>query len=89
MDYKYKPGDVVRVRADLKYNTDYYMRSGPKANAALIAVSNMVNLAGKIVHISEYSSSCEYRVKEDSEHWRWTDEMFEDSTNGIVFQSLL
>lgn len=89
MDYKYKPGDAVRVRFDLKYNTDYYMRSGPKANTALIAVSNMVDLAGKIVHISEYSASGEYRVEEDSERWRWTDEMFEDSTNGISFQSLL
>lgn len=89
MDYKYKPGDAVRVRADLKYNTDYYMRSGPKANTALIAVSNMVDLAGKIVHISKYSPSREYRVKEDSEMWRWTDEMFEDSTSGIIFQSLL
>lgn len=89
MDYKYKPGDAVRVRSDLKYNTDYYMRSGPKANTALIAVDNMVNLAGKIVHISEYSSGGQYRVKEDSERWRWTDEMFEDSTSGIIFQSLL
>lgn len=89
MDYKYKPGDAVRVRSDLKYNTDYFMWSGPKPNTALIAVSNMVDLAGKIVHISEYSASGEYRVKEDGERWRWTDEMFEDSTNGISFQSLL
>ena len=89
MDYKYKPGDVVRVRSDLTYNTDYYMRSGPKANTALIAVSNMAKLAGKIVHISEYSASGEYRVEEDNEQWRWTDEMFEDSTSGIIFQSLL
>lgn len=89
MDYKYKPGDAVRVRFDLKYNTDYFMWSGPKANTALIAVSNMVDLAGKIVHISEYSTSGEYRVEEDSERWRWTDEMFENSTNGISFQSLL
>lgn len=89
MDYKYKPGDAVRVRSDLKYNTNYFMWSGPKPNTALIAVSNMVDLAGKIVHISEYSASGEYRVEEDSERWRWTDEMFEDSTNGISFQSLL
>lgn len=89
MDYKYKPGDAVRVRFDLKYNTDYYMRSGPKANTALIAVINMVDLAGKIVHISEYSARGEYLLEEDSERWRWTDEMFEDSTNGISFQSLL
>lgn len=89
MDYKYKPGDAVRVRADLKYNTDYYMRSGPNKDAALIAVSNMVNLAGKIVHITDYSASGQYRVEEDSERWRWTDEMFEGSTRGIIFQSLL
>ena len=89
MDYKYKSGDAVRVRADLKYNTDYYMRSGPNKDTALIAVGNMVDLAGKIVHISEYTANGEYRVEEDGESWRWTDEMFEDSTNGIVFQSLL
>ena len=89
MDYKYKPGDTVSVRADLKYNTDYYMRSGPNKDTALIAVSNMVDLAGKIVHISEYSASGQYRVEEDSDRWRWTDEMFEDSTSGIIFQSLL
>lgn len=91
MDFRYKPGDAVRVRSDLKYGADYWMRSGPKENdSALIAVDNMINFAGKTVHISEYSQSDEYRIKEDGERWRWTDEMFDGLATDIMnFQSLL
>lgn len=77
MEYRYKPGDAVFVRPDLKYSPGYWMRSGKNENMEhLAAVGDMLNFADKIVHISGYSRSGSYHIKEDSERWRWTDDMF-------------
>lgn len=90
MDYKYKVGDAVRVRSDLNYDAEYSMRSGPSKNEdTLIAVDNMVDFAGKIVHIFRYSLYNDYRIEEDGGKRRWTDDMFVGPVDGVSFTSLL
>lgn len=69
---KYKVGDKVRVRKDLKAGERYY--SADKTYNDQIAPP-MLKMAGKEVTISETYGVC-YRIKEFD--WNWTDEMFED-----------
>lgn len=64
---KYKVGDRVRVRSDLKEIDDYRVY-GIGTN------SEMVRMAGKVVTISHVGSSS-YRIEEYG--YLWTDEMFE------------
>lgn len=90
MDFKYKLGQAVRVRPDLQDGgVEYYMFSGPEANKKTeCATWDMCELAGKIVHISQHSGSL-YRVKEDTNDWNWSDEMFDGSVGVTNFISLL
>ena len=89
-NFRYKPGDAYRVRPDLSYDTEYRMRSGPKENDDdLIIVNNMIDFAGKIVHISKYTLLNDYRIEEDAYRYRWTDDMFAGPADGVTFQSLL
>ena len=68
---KYKVGDKVRVRKDLKKGTYYYMSDKTIANDA---TQSMIDLAGKTVTI--YGTHLnQYRIKECS--FEWTDDMFE------------
>lgn len=77
MEYRYKPEDAVFVRSDLKRGHDYLMRSGVNENKqCLVAIGDMLNFAGKMVHISGYSRDGFYYIKEDPGQWCWTDEMF-------------
>ena len=69
---KYKVGDVVEVRADLKCGVEYHMMDHKESDSA---VEEMLKLRGKNVTIAGYSAN-EYRIKEDDEEWHWTDEMF-------------
>lgn len=62
---KYKVGDKVRVRSDLKACEQY---------GANIATNSMERLAGKIVTISRVGYA-HYLV--DGMNYNWTDEMFE------------
>ena len=64
---KYKIGDKVRVRKDLKVGGSY----GVYFN------DDMANFIGKEVTI-DCVGSLGYRIKEDKFNWSWTDEMFED-----------
>ena len=90
MDYRYKPGDAVRVRSDLGYDITYSMRSGPGENSdSIVAVDHMVDFAGKIVHISKYTYLNDYRIKEDEHLYRWADDMFDGPADGVSFRSLL
>lgn len=65
---KFKVGDVVRVKSDLK-EQDY---------GDLDVVSKMLEFKGKIVYISKvFDEYNEYQIKEDGEKWSWNDEMLE------------
>lgn len=81
MDYKYTPGDRVRVIDMFESRRNYYMRSGPKANVAYHSPGSSVipirlDLQGKIVTIASIDSSHRYRINEDKKGYSWTDEMF-------------
>lgn len=74
MDYKYKLGEAVLIRNDLKKNKRYDMVSGPYAyDWNNIVNEEMCKHAGELVHISEYRNN-QYRLKELD--FYWTDEMF-------------
>lgn len=63
---KYKVGDKVRVRKDLEEDKRY----GDDC-----VVSDMMQMRGIEVTISEIINNTKYRIKECA--WSWTDEMFE------------
>lgn len=67
---KYKVGDKVRGRSDLKENTRYGKQ---------IFSPDMRPFLGKIVEISEILIENLYHIKETEggREWFWTDEMFE------------
>ena len=66
---KYKEGDVVRIRSDLKVDYDNGI------------VEEMVELAGKTATIEEVdddgSSKLCYKIDADKEFYWWSDECFE------------
>ena len=64
---KYKVGDKVRVRRDLKNDVGYGSRH---------TVKEMMDYKGNVVTISEVRTNC-YWIEEDKKAWDWTDEMFE------------
>ena len=77
MDYRYKPGDKVRVKECLYFDEGYLMRSGPSPNIAAGFVPDMGKFCGKIVMISGYRKD-RYQLEEDTMNWLWTDDMFEN-----------
>ena len=88
MDYLYKPGDVVRIRKDLRAGHSYYMKSGPYGGQENDYVSEeMMAMRGKLVHIDHISSSGSYKIKECN--GLWDDEMFEITTHQLRCKSLL
>ena len=64
---KYQVGDKILVRPDLEENKKY----GDK-----VVISDMLYFKGKIVTIEHVDYHNHYRIKEDSNQWHWTDEMF-------------
>ena len=64
---KYKIGDKVLVRSDLKEGKKY----GDE-----VVISDMLFFRGKIVTIEHIDHPNCYRIKEDPDRWNWTDEMF-------------
>lgn len=86
MDYKYKVGQRVRIRADLNTKQSYRMKSGPDYKYGSNSTNDdMMRFRGKFVHIKETDGG-QYLLKEVS--WHWTDEMFEPESR-IVCKSLL
>ena len=71
---KYKPGDRVRVRSDLKVGRQYYMADKSTSDRW---VGRMESFAGKVVTIDYILTCGKYRVKE-CPSYNWTDGMFED-----------
>lgn len=73
-EMKYKAGDKVRVRSDLKNDVSY---------GSQCTVEEMMDYKGSVVTISEVGQTC-YQIEGDEEGWSWTDEMFE----GLVEEEL-
>ena len=63
---KYKIGDKVLIREDLIKYEKYGGQS---------FVASMTPFKGKVVTIYDIVDD-DYRIKEDNQNWRWTDEMF-------------
>lgn len=92
MEFRYKPGDKVIVRSDLSADeTKYYMKSGPKEeNDFAYVCYEMKKFCGQVVHIKEYAYGDRYFIKEDPDHYSWTDEMFVGfDDDSVKFRSLL
>lgn len=90
MDYRYKIGEAVLVRDDLKYGASYNMMSGPypKDNRNIVTLG-MSDLHGQLVHIKAYTYTGQYLVKE-TRSFRWTDDMFSGPVgNECYCESLL
>lgn len=89
MDYKYKPGDRVRVIDKFEKGENHYMSSG-KCSILTIGVSlpTRKRLAGKIVTISGYRLDG-YTIEESNRNIIWTDDMFIGMTKCLVCRSLL
>lgn len=68
---KYKVGDKVRVRSDLKAGEYYNM---------CLAVSKMEEFSGKnvtIEKVNDYDELARYKIKEDPLNYWWSDDMFD------------
>ena len=71
---KYKVGDKVKVRSDLKEG---------ELESGMFVTRNMAELAGKTLTISDLSyNGTRYDIKESGGFW--TDEMFEEGGEEIV-----
>ena len=68
---KYKVGDKVRVKNDIKTGKDYYMEGSKRERNTVIR--EMLEMAGQIVTITEVWG--QYYIEECG--CSWTDEMFE------------
>lgn len=66
-DMKYKVGNRVMVRSDLKNNKMYGVQA---------FVKDMEQYKGKEITILKHDNGY-YKIKEDEGYWNWTDEMFE------------
>lgn len=75
---KFKPGDKVRVKSDLvvsKEDEVYY--SMENSTDSDIITEEMACMLGKECTIQSVNSGG-YKLKEDTNYWNWTDEMFEE-----------
>ena len=85
-EYRYKPGDKVRVKYPLE-NDVYSMESGPSSGVKVGVVPDMLRQQGRIVTIKGYRAD-RYTLQEDMYNRVWVDQMFEP-VGGVNFQSLL
>lgn len=76
---KYKVGDKVKVRSDLKEDTMY---------GGQTFVDCMVKYMGKIMTVKQVYGKC-YSLEEDGEKWAWTDEMFEGLSKSMLEPCML
>lgn len=69
---RFKVGDKVRVRSDLKVGGKYCMADGKVDDSF---VGSMRDMCGKVVTIKRITDFGKYSIEECI--WNWTDEMFE------------
>ena len=74
---KYKVGDRVVVKEDLRKHGKYFMESG--IDNSNTATDEMVKLRGKVVTITDISGNGQYVINNQKGRFSflWTDEMFE------------
>lgn len=74
----YKPGDNVKIRSDLKGDTNYPVLYGPAAGKRILYCNDdMAALRGKTFEIDRYAFEEKfYELK--GFPWCWTESMFED-----------
>lgn len=87
-EYRYKTGDMVMVRPDIKSDIRYYMRSGPKMGWEPGCIENVERYAGQICTITGHAYGY-YTIDADNGGWSWSDEMFEPIDDQCVCNSLL
>lgn len=75
---KYKVGDKVRVRKDLKCGEWYKNKSKSQMSLVTKGMSRFIGKEVTIVAISPYG---DYRIKEDNEPQEWAEFLFEGLTN--------
>lgn len=88
MEYRYKPGDRVRVIDKFELGENHYMSSGKCILTIGVSLPTRKRLAGKVVTISGYKLDG-YTIEESSRMTIWTDDMFVDTTKCLVCRSLL
>lgn len=73
---KYKVGDKVVVREDLRRNREYSMESG--IDNSNTVTDEMMKLRGKVVTVTDVSENGQYVInnQEGRFSFLWTDEMF-------------
>ena len=73
---KYKIGDKVVVREDLRRNREYSMGSG--IDNSNTVTDEMMKLRGKVVTVTDVSENGQYVInnQEGRFSFLWTDEMF-------------
>lgn len=79
MDWRYKPGDKVRVIDHFVKEREYNMVSGPGRGCFTTvkwSYEERSRLADSIVTISGYYENQRYQIKETGCRMNWTDEMF-------------
>lgn len=74
MNTKYKVGDKVRVRPDLKEWETYRNKNNAITD---IVTEPMRRMGGKVATIAMIVDG-KYCIEEDGKKWHWTDEMFEE-----------
>lgn len=88
---RYKVGDKVRMIDNFVLNEYYYMRYQNNKTGSFIRIKwsleERMELAGKIVTISEVGEY--YRIEEDDYRKHWTDDMFVGTAKCLVCRSLL
>lgn len=88
MDYKYKPGDRVRVIDKFEPGKRHCMSSGKGILTIGVSLPIRKRLAGKIVTISGYRLDG-YTVEESNKDIIWSDDMFVGMANPFTCRSLL
>lgn len=76
---KYKAGDRVKIREDLKEG-EYYPMEFP-VHGSNVATYQMEKLRGKVVTIERATKYNEYRIYGSNNNW--TDGMFEGKVNKV------
>jgi hypothetical protein len=79
---KYKVGDKVRIK-NLNWYNENKDRFGQIDTGYAIFSPEMAEHCGRIVTISFVYKNY-YDIKEDSEHWYWTDEMIESKIDETI-----